>query len=77
MLSSLRAWYLRTFLPFEAQEHPLHTPTFCDEIADLVDAEMGVGDEVRPMYRGSMIVHTRDWYAEHEPQLDWDSLPRS
>ena len=50
------------------------------EISDWVEAELGPlygpFEEERPRYRGSMITHTRSWYAEHDPSVDWDRLPR-
>ena len=41
-ITRLKAWYLRTFLPFEMEDHPLYAarteePTFVDEISDAVD----------------------------------------
>ena len=70
MFTQLKAWYLKTFLPFESQEHPLHAPTFCDEISDLVDAEMGEWGEEgptdqRPIFNGSMILRSREWFEKN------------
>ncbi len=45
-IQRLKAWYFRTFLPFEDPAHPLNTTeqTFCDEISDWVDSEIeGIG----------------------------------
>ena len=84
MLKALKAWYLATFLPFEDPSHPLHSSQpdeFCKEISDWVDAELGPEygpfEERRPRYKGSMICHTRRWYEEHDPSVDWDRLPKA
>ena len=34
MFKQLKAWYLETFLPFENQSHPLHTPPPYDPSTD-------------------------------------------
>ena len=34
-INRLKAWYLRTFLPFEMEDHPLHSPKY--EEPDLSD----------------------------------------
>ena len=77
MLKHLSSWYQRTFLPFEQEGHPLYAgkqdPSFVDELSAWVDEEL----EVRPRHKGSMLVHTRSWYEQHEPDIDFDSLPKA
>ena len=82
LLTPLKAWYLRVFLPFEDPSHPLHAAEpdpVCDEISDLVDDYFDVDvmlDESRPLHRGDMVTHTRRWYSKHMPHVDFDSLPK-
>ena len=47
MLQQLKAWYLKTFLPYEAQSHPLFSDgstkydnELLQDISDWVDAEV-------------------------------------
>ena len=79
MFRTLHAWYLRTFLPFEQPDHPLYAaPAVEEDLSDWDDlgTEFGPYEESRPRFKGSMIRHTRSWYQEHEPHLDFDSLPK-
>ena len=83
MFKALSSWYQRTFLPFEQPDHPLFhdqaaveaeeadTQALWDEVLDEPH------EEVRPRFKGSMLVHTRAWYAEFEPDIDFDSLPKA
>ena len=88
MLKALKAWYLATFLPFEDPSHPLYSDGSIKYESDLeqflsdwVDAELGPEygpfEEVRPRHKGGMILHTRRWYEEHDPSVDWDRLPKA
>ena len=63
MLKQLKAWYLKTFLPFENPSHPLYCDgsteyenEFLQEISDWVEAEVAVQEEIRvgPNYSRQM-----------------------
>ena len=71
---------------YAANSHGEYVPTeyeseFLQEISDFVEAELGPEfgpfEERRPRYKGSMLCHTRRWYEEHDPSVDWDRLPKA
>ena len=57
MFKQLKAWYLKTFLPFEDPSHPLYSDGSIkydneleQEIADFVDEELAFEDLIGPNY---------------------------
>ena len=68
MFTRLKAWYLKTFLPFEDSSHSLHTPPPYDPSTDPdwddLGHEEGPSDQ-RPIFNGSMILRSRKWFEEN------------
>ena len=61
MFKQLKAWYLKTFLPFEDPSHPLYSDGSIkydneleQEIADFVDEELAFEDLIGPNYSRQM-----------------------
>ena len=43
MWENIKAWYFKTFLPFEDPDHPLNTGSsdpFCEEMEEWIEAEL-------------------------------------
>ena len=90
LLSSIKAWYLRVFLPFEQPDHPLYHDEAAVEAAEAELQE--IWDEIekenmealltpptpeqRRIYKDSMVRMRRERFEEAFPGLDWDSLPK-
>ena len=68
MFKQLKAWYLKTFLPFEDPSHPLYSDGSIkydneleQEIADFVDEELAFEDLIGPNYSRQMGVKPAEY----------------